>query len=133
MYIACRRSLRTVLMPSDFPIITTTIDTTSEQFIESTKSWSQVLEKHEKAVKWCVSEGQDKYVKRHIERGMLLSSSLHCLCVNRLARDRIRLLLDPDTPFLELCIFAGYKQPGSSPCASVVAGIGIIRYDAPIG
>jgi acetyl-CoA carboxylase carboxyltransferase component len=45
-----------------------------------------------------------------------------------LARDRINMLLDPDTPFLELCIFAGYKQPGSSPSASVIAGIGVVKY-----
>lgn len=37
------------------------------------------------------------------------------------------MLLDPDTPFLELCVFAGYQQKGSSPCASVVAGIGVVR------
>lgn len=42
------------------------------------------------------------------------------------ARDRIKLLVDPDTPFLELCVFAGYQQSGSSPCASVVAGIGVV-------
>lgn len=47
---------------------------------------------------------------------------------NDLARDRIKLLLDPDTPFLELCIFAGYQQAGLSPCASIVAGIGVVGY-----
>jgi len=41
------------------------------------------------------------------------------------------MLLDPDTPFLELCIFAGYKESGSSPCASIVAGIGIVKYIPP--
>jgi len=43
------------------------------------------------------------------------------------ARDRIKMLLDPDAPFLELCLFAGYKQSGSSPCASAVAGIGVVN------
>ena len=117
-------------MSSAFPVVPTTVDASSEQFSKCRGDWEDVLSKHEKAVKWCVSEGQDKYVKRHIERGMLLSSPLRCLCVNRSARDRIRLLLDPDTPFLELCIFAGYQQLGSSPCASIVAGIGIVRYGA---
>jgi acetyl-CoA carboxylase carboxyltransferase component len=42
------------------------------------------------------------------------------------------MLLDPDSPFLELCIFAGYQQSGSSPCASVVAGIGVVRYSSAI-
>src|SRR5271169_6435875 len=115
-------------MSSDFPVVPTTVDASSEQSSRFRGDWEDVLSKHEKAVQWCISEGQDKYVKRHVERGMLLSSPFNCLCVNRLARDRIRLLLDPDTPFLELCIFAGYQQSGSSPCASVVAGIGIVRH-----
>jgi hypothetical protein len=38
------------------------------------------------------------------------------------------MVLDPDTPFLELCLFAGYQQPGSSPSASVIAGVGIVKY-----
>jgi hypothetical protein len=64
-------------MASDFPVIPTTIDTSLEPFIKHKTEWHEVLEKHEKAVEWCVSDGQDKYVKRHIERGMLLSTSPH--------------------------------------------------------
>lgn len=41
-----------------------------------------------------------------------------------LARDRISLLLDEDSPFLELCTFAGYGLEDSSPCANLIAGIG---------
>jgi acetyl-CoA carboxylase carboxyltransferase component len=94
-------------MSSDFPVIPTTIESSSEQFIKCREKWRDVLAKYEEAVRWCVSEGQDKYVNRHIER--------------------IKMLLDPDAPFLELCIFAGYQQSGSSPCASIVAGIGVVR------
>ena len=54
------------------------------------------------------------------------SSYIAAELLTHAARDRIKLLLDPDTPFLELCVFAGYQQSGSSPCASVVAGIGIV-------
>jgi acetyl-CoA carboxylase carboxyltransferase component len=43
------------------------------------------------------------------------------------ARDRIALLLDPDSPFLELCAFAGFGRPESSPSASLIAGIGSVR------
>ena len=45
-----------------------------------------------------------------------------------LARDRVSLLLDPESPFLELCSFAGYASPDSSPCASLVVGIGSVRF-----
>lgn len=43
------------------------------------------------------------------------------------ARDRIALLLDFDSPFLELCPFAGHKLPNSNNCANIIAGIGIVR------
>lgn len=43
-----------------------------------------------------------------------------------IARDRVALLLDPDTPFLELGSFAGYKLDTSSPSASLITGIGVI-------
>jgi acetyl-CoA carboxylase carboxyltransferase component len=44
------------------------------------------------------------------------------------ARDRVRLLLDADTPFLELGCFAGFKLDTSSPGASLITGIGVIRF-----
>ena len=44
------------------------------------------------------------------------------------ARDRVHLLIDPDTPFLELGAFAGYKLDTSSPSASLITGIGVILY-----
>lgn len=47
------------------------------------------------------------------------------------ARDRIALALDPDSPFLEIGAFAGYNLPSSSPCASMIGGVGLI-HDRPI-
>lgn len=118
-----------IYMASVFPVVHTTIDTSSESFVQNKKDWEIVLQQHEDALRWCINEGQDKYVKRHIDRGMLLCiSPSHFERINTPARDRINLLLDPDTPFLELCIFAGYKQSGSSPSASITAGIGIVKY-----
>src|ERR1044072_1872254 len=57
--------------------------------------------------------GGEKYVERHRKRGKLL------------VRERIELLLDPDTPFLELSPLAawGSDHPVG---ASVVTGIGVI-------
>ncbi|MGW7793882.1 carboxyl transferase domain-containing protein, partial [Streptomyces tricolor] len=58
--------------------------------------------------------GGEKYVRRHRERGKLL------------ARERIELLLDPDTPFLELSPLAawGSEYPVG---ASLVTGIGVVE------
>ena len=48
-----------------------------------------------------------------------------------IARDRIELLLDDDSPFLELCPLAGYGQEDMTVGGSQVAGIGLIWYDGP--
>ncbi|WP_188187676.1 acyl-CoA carboxylase subunit beta [Nonomuraea sp. SYSU D8015] len=61
-----------------------------------------------------VAGGGEKYVERHRRRGKLL------------ARERIELLVDPDSPFLELSPLAGWGtefQVG----AGMVAGIGVIE------
>ena len=59
-------------MASVFPTIPSTIDTSSNDFTKRGRDWGDVLAKHKQAVEWCVSEGHEKYVSRHIERGMLL-------------------------------------------------------------
>ncbi len=58
--------------------------------------------------------GGEKYVKRHHDRGKLT------------ARERIELLLDPDSPFLELSPLAAYGSEFTVG-ASVVAGIGVVE------
>ena len=59
-------------MTSTYPISPTAIDMSSETFVGRQEQWRKVLDDHEKALQWCVSEGQEKYIKRHTERGMLL-------------------------------------------------------------
>lgn len=46
---------------------------------------------------------------------------------NGTARDRMGLILDPESPFLELMPTAGYNIEHSSPCASVLCGIGLVK------
>src|SRR2546421_6340368 len=61
-----------------------------------------------------IAGGGEKYVERHRQRGKLL------------ARERIELLLDPDSPFLELSPLAAWGtsyQVG----ASLVTGIGVVE------
>ena len=66
--------------------------------------------------------------ERTLTRYVQLSQPAHekerCLILT--ARDRVHLLLDPDTPFLELGSFAGFKLDTSSPSASLITGIGVI-------
>src|SRR5437764_4154773 len=59
--------------------------------------------------------GDEASRKRHLSRGKLL------------ARERIRLLLDPGSPFLERSAFAAYEMyDGAVPAAGIVTGIGRI-------
>lgn len=43
-----------------------------------------------------------------------------------IARDRIALILDSDSPFLELCLFAGLGQQDVPACGNLISGIGSI-------
>lgn len=61
-----------------------------------------------------VAGGGEKYVERHRRRGKLL------------ARERIELLVDPDSAFLELSPLAGWGSDFPVG-ASVVTGIGVIE------
>jgi acetyl-CoA carboxylase carboxyltransferase component len=100
-----------------FPIYPAqTIDKNSERYKLNVADWTQVLRTYQEGLQWCASQGTQYYEDRHRERGLLL------------ARDRVHLLLDPDTPFLELGSFAGYKLDTSSPSASLITGIGLIWY-----
>ena len=58
--------------------------------------------------------GGTKYVERHHARGKLT------------ARERIELLVDEDSPFLELCALAAYGTDFHVG-ASVVTGIGVVE------
>jgi 3-methylcrotonyl-CoA carboxylase beta subunit len=60
--------------------------------------------------------GPENARKRHIERGKLL------------VRDRVKRLLDPGSPFLELSLLAAYGMyDDSPPAASIITGIGRIE------
>lgn len=60
--------------------------------------------------------GSENAVEKHKKRGKLL------------VRERIDLLIDPDSPFLELSSFAAYNQYDNQfPSAGIVTGIGLIH------
>src|SRR2546421_3569963 len=87
---------------------------------------SEALRANDKAMRAVVADLKEKSAaialggdaasrQRHQGRGKLL------------ARERIRLLLDPGSPFLELSAFAAYQMyDGAVPAAGIVTGIGRI-------
>ncbi|MGQ7868450.1 carboxyl transferase domain-containing protein [Sunxiuqinia sp. sy24] len=69
-----------------------------------------------KLLKLVSSHGPKKSVEKHRGRGKLL------------ARERIDLLIDPRTPFLELSSFAAYGQYDNAfPSAGIITGIGLVQ------
>jgi acetyl-CoA carboxylase carboxyltransferase component len=58
--------------------------------------------------------GGEKYVKRHQERGKLLP------------RDRVEMLLDEGSYFLEIAPLAGYGMENEFPGAGVIGGVGVV-------
>jgi acetyl-CoA carboxylase carboxyltransferase component len=58
--------------------------------------------------------GGEKYVKRHVQRGKLLP------------RDRVEMLLDEGSYFLEIAPLAGHGMENESPGAGVIGGVGLV-------
>src|SRR5580704_18897929 len=58
--------------------------------------------------------GGEKYVQRHIERGKLLP------------RERVEMLLDEGSYFLEIAPLAGIGMENESPGAGLIGGIGLV-------
>jgi 3-methylcrotonyl-CoA carboxylase beta subunit len=96
-------------------VLPTALDRRSEAF-RGNRAAMQALVADLREKSAMIAEGGDEASrKRHQGRGKLL------------ARERIRLLLDPGSPFLELSAFAAYQMyDGAVPAAGIVTGIGRI-------
>ena len=94
----------------------TKIDINSSEFKNNRKEFEKLLEQYRERLKKSTSGGSERAVKLHKERNKLL------------ARERINLLVDPNTPFLELSSMAAIDQYDNAfPSAGIVTGIGVIR------
>jgi acetyl-CoA carboxylase carboxyltransferase component len=89
----------------------TTIDTRTDAYRANREAMSALLAEVQLAQHDVQLGGGDKYVTRHRERGKLL------------VRERVELLLDRDTPFLELSPLAGWGTDDPLG-AGLVTGIG---------
>lgn len=94
----------------------TSIDTNSQDFLDNKKHFGKILETFNRRLKEASRGGSEHSVHKHKERGKLL------------ARERIDLLLDPDTPFMELSTLAAFGQyEDAFPSAGIVTGIGVLH------
>src|SRR5204862_1302659 len=99
-------------MEQPYPVIATRIDPRGPEFRANQDANTAAVAKLSKALQEATVGGGDKYVARHKAAGKLLP------------RERIELLLDRDSYFLELCPLAGKDVPGHTPGASMIGGIG---------
>ncbi|OHU53209.1 acyl-CoA carboxylase subunit beta [Mycobacteroides chelonae] len=95
-------------------ILRTAVNTSSPEYIDAAAAMATKLAEVNAETAKALAGGGDKYVARHHERGKLL------------ARERIELLIDPDSPFLELCPLAAWGSDFTVG-ASLVTGIGVIE------
>jgi len=98
--------------PQPYPVLATHVDRRSPEFAANLAANRAAIDKLIAALHEATVGGGDKYNTRHKAAGKLLP------------RERIELLLDRDSYFLELCPLAGKDVPGHAVGASVVGGIG---------
>jgi len=92
------------------------IDPISPEFLTNKKEFLKLLDKTNTILREVKKGGSERARKKHLDRGKLL------------VRDRINLLIDPNTPFLELSPMAAYDQYDNQfPSAGIVTGIGVIH------
>ena len=94
-------------------VLRTAVDPTSESYRANREALLEQIGDLDAEHAEAVAGGGPRYTERHRERGKLL------------VRERIELLVDPDSPFLELSGLAGWGSEFAVG-ASVVTGIGVV-------
>ena len=95
-------------------VLTSALDVTSTEYADHRRQMLERIAELDAELGKSVAGGGEKYTERHRKRGKML------------ARERIELLLDPDTPFLELSPLAGWGSDYTVG-ASLVTGIGVVE------
>jgi acetyl-CoA carboxylase carboxyltransferase component len=92
------------------------IDTSSKEFQENKATMEQTVSLLKERVELIKQGGPPKAREVHTSRGKML------------VRDRLKLLFDKNTPFLELSPLAAYDMyDNEAPAASMVTGIGVVH------
>src|SRR6478735_11182035 len=98
------------------PQIKSRLDTASPAFLENAAHHRALAEDLRKHVAKLAEGGGPDAQKKHTARGKLLP------------RDRVRALLDPGAPFLELSQLAAFGMyGGEAPAAGIITGIGRVE------
>ena len=96
-------------------VIESQINTDSSDFQDRKKTMTRLVEELDAILDTIKSGGSETARKKHTARGKLL------------VRDRIQLLLDKGSPFLEIAPYAAFEMYGGDvPSAGIVTGIGSV-------
>ena len=98
--------------------IETRIDTSSDPFAENRAAYDQLLDTLRERQQYAIDggRGRERSIQRHLDRGKVM------------VRDRIDLVTDNGTPFLEFSTLAGWGQYDNEvPGAGIVTGIGLVH------
>ncbi len=97
-------------------ILESRIDRSSSEFQENRRYFQQLLDQLNERIQIVQQGGGEDTVARHRKRNKLL------------ARERIQLLCDPNTPFMELSPLAAWDMyENEAPSAGIVTGIGVVE------
>src|SRR5258706_4345668 len=95
-------------------ILETHIDRNSPEFQENIRHFQQEIDQLSRRIQQVQLGGGEDAIAKHRKRNKLL------------ARERIQLLCDPDTPFLELSPLAAWDMyDNEAPSGRIVTGIGV--------
>ena len=96
-------------------LLKTTLNTRSDEFLSNQKAMQVLVDDLQAKVQKISKGGGDKATEKHLSRGKLLP------------RERVRLLLDPGSPFLEFSQFAAWDMYDNQvPSAGIITGIGMV-------
>ncbi len=97
-------------------ILESRIDRNNSEFQENSYYFQQLLEQLNQRIQQVQQGGGAEAIARHRKRNKLL------------ARERVQLLCDPQTPFLELSPLAAWDMyDNEAPSAGIVTGIGVVE------
>jgi 3-methylcrotonyl-CoA carboxylase beta subunit len=98
--------------------IETRIDIGSPQYVTNREAYEQLAETLRERQQWAIDggTGRQRSIERHLARGKVM------------VRDRIDMVIDDGTPFLEFSTLSGYGQYGdSAPGAGIITGVGVVQ------
>jgi len=95
------------------PVLGTSVDPSSETYQANRAALLELIGEHDEQVALAIAGGGERYQARHRARGKLL------------ARERIELLVDRDSPFLEFSALAAWGTEFNVG-AVIVTGVGVV-------